>query len=154
MIESYRKGWVPYKTTQEEYISSTTVANTIEEVKSKIIDYINDNIESNSVLKFLEKVLFDEDLLAKVNVVWDGSYRNVSWLVRPDGVGYTGHYDYSKEIGNNPSFDEIYKYFKENAETVFIILDEQPSVERIAEWELDFEMLNDYYEEMDYEYSE
>lgn len=135
-IVAYQEGWQPYKGTKEDYIQSTTVATEPIEIKSLINEYIKNNVEEIDVENFLFRVVNDDELISKINIVWDGSYRNVVWLVRPDCVD---RYN-----------EEELQSFKENAETIFMILDRQPSEERKADWDAMREMFmmdDEYYDE-------
>lgn len=132
-IAAYKEGWMPYKNTMETYIEQTTLANTKNGVIKELNKYINENVEAEEVIEFLNKVLNDEEILEKIHVVWDGSGRNVVWLIRPDRLEFN---------------IEEYNYCKENAETIFINLDRQSSFERELEWEVwDEYMLEEKYDE-------
>jgi hypothetical protein len=152
MIPAYEKDWKPYKSTREEYIKNTVVTSEVEDIKKEIINYINKHTETEYVKQFLSKVLQDDYLLSKTQIVWDGSYRNVVWLVRPDIIETSGYYEYKKEIDRELSFDEAFKYVRDNCETFFINFDRQSSEDRKLQWELDREMF-DYYldEEIDFD---
>lgn len=133
-IAAYREGWTPCKDTMETYIEQTTLANTKNDVIKELNKYIDENAETEEVIEFLNKVLKDDEILEKIHVVWDGSGRNVVWLIRPDRLEFNL---------------EEYNYHKENAETIFINLDRQSSIDRELEWEIwDEFMLEGYNEEL------
>jgi hypothetical protein len=151
MISAYEKDWKPYKSTREEYIKDTIVASELEEIKSEIINYVNNHAESGYVKQFLNKVLQDNYLLSKTQIVWDGSYRKVVWLVRPDVIETSGYLDYEEDLGREMTSEEAFIYVSENCEIFFIIFDNRSSIERKLDWEMYDEMMNYYDEEIDFE---
>jgi len=147
LIPAYEENCKPYKCVSlEEYIKITVLANTKDDVVNRINDYINLDLCSDEVKEILDYVLSNEELLNKVQIVHDASYRNCSMSIRYDDWFFNGmHY---VEYGN--VFDSL-KYYAEHAEIFFIGLYKETKEEHdsifdgAGYWEDDTE--NNYDEE-------
>jgi hypothetical protein len=120
-ITAYNEDWKPYNSTREEYIKLTTIASEPNNVKDKINEYIKENDCNEDIVQCLNKIVNNETLLNKTNIVWDGSYRNCSLLVRPDGFIDTSEISHESIV----NLDSALEFYTQYAETFFLLLDEE-----------------------------
>lgn len=129
---------------EENYIKTTTEANTYDTVSDYITSYLLRNNCTDEVIEVLNYILAN-NTQNNIHVVCDGSYRNAVILVRPDSIYFT-HYpdkDYSKSI-----YNEI-DYCLENCETLFLNMTDETQKTSNIYWDNFDEM---YYDtEEDYE---
>ncbi len=111
---NFKEGWNKYcGKTEDEYIKETTLADSKDDVKEMIRNYIINNDLTEDVERVLVDLYCNENLLRKTHIVYDGSYRNVVALVRPDGI----------RIQYNKGEDEWFKFAEDFAEIFFLNMD-------------------------------
>jgi|GEM_PF-6805615 len=119
-ISAYVENFKPCNATPEEYINYTTLAQEVDSVTKMIKDY-REGVANEEVIFLLDSILNNQKLLNKTTIVWDGSYRNISILVRPDGFVDTS-YVFDKSI---TSVDSALGFYSKHAETFFLLLDDE-----------------------------
>lgn len=142
MIPAYQSDWEPCIGSKEDYILNTTRATTKGDVTACIEQYIRDNDCSADVIDLLYDLLSRDSLLDKTHVVCDGSYRNCTILIRPDGVLKMGPRDFDWKLFT-------LDWYEDNADTLFLNMTDETWTE-VNEW---CSQLDDTYS-YDYEYGE
>lgn len=121
MIKAYVENWKPYTCGFDQYVKNTVLSKCVEDVIKRITGYLSESNCGKDVERFLRKILFTPEVLGKVQIVYDGSGRNVVFLVRPDGVSFTG----SDGSAFGKTHEEKLLFYASEAETIFLNLDEE-----------------------------
>lgn len=144
LIPAYDQKEIPYKSTWDQYIKETVLTKTPIEAIKYIKNYLKENSCNEEVETFLNYVLSDIQLLNKIQITFDGSYRNITFLVRPDELSYTGYYNNKNYV---ESYQEKISYYKDKAEIIFLNMTEETG-EEADEWLKEIEeMIHDELEE-------
>jgi hypothetical protein len=131
--------------TKESYITESILATTEQDIVNYIESYMNRNTCSLEVIDFLTWILNHRQYTDKIQLVNDGSWRNVAFLVRPDGFMKThGKTEYE-------NFENQITDFYKKAEMIFINMTDETWNE-VYEWDKLWLMPEFDYTEDEYDY--